>query len=340
MQGQFPAWVPEDARHYLTHTEGGRGIRDIARISGCHPSTVSRQVRRIELRRDDPLVDAALTELTEAVQRHDNELPDNTDAAADFERESLRALRRLGESGAVLAVAEAMEKAVVARDDGQGGIVRTGVVDVRTAQALALNGWIACRSSGRISRYGISASGRAALGQMLAASENRARSGQDTGFAEAQSVFKAARRAVGDKMAGEGQPPAGRARYGAVETPLQILSRRRDRDGKPFLSADLIAVGERLREDFELARTLGEDAKRRKSAAAESARQSVSRALAELGPGLSDVVLRCCCYLEGLEVTEKRMGWSARSGKIVLRIALQRLSRHYAESEPRERMIG
>jgi hypothetical protein len=43
------------------------------------------------------------------------------------------------------------------------------------------------------------------------------------------------------------------------------------------------------------------------------------------------MVLRCCCYLEGLEVAEKRMGWSARSGKIVLRIALTRLKRHYDE---------
>jgi len=41
------------------------------------------------------------------------------------------------------------------------------------------------------------------------------------------------------------------------------------------------------------------------------------------------VALRCCCYLEGLETAEKKMGWSARSGKIVLRIALHRLKRHY-----------
>ena len=44
--------------------------------------------------------------------------------------------------------------------------------------------------------------------------------------------------------------------------------------------------------------------------------------------------MRCCCCLEGLEAAEKRLGWSARSGKIVLRIALMRLHQHY------ERTLG
>ena len=48
-----------------------------------------------------------------------------------------------------------------------------------------------------------------------------------------------------------------------------------------------------------------------------------------LGPGLSDVVFRVCCFLEGLETAEKRLGWSARSGKVVLKIALERLALHY-----------
>mgnify|MGYP002652262663 CR=1 FL=1 len=36
-------------------------------------------------------------------------------------------------------------------------------------------------------------------------------------------------------------------------------------------------------------------------------------------------------FLEGIEMTERRLGWSARSGKIVLRLALMRLERHYVE---------
>lgn len=63
-----------------------------------------------------------------------------------------------------------------------------------------------------------------------------------------------------------------------------------------------------------------------------SAKAQVIKALVFLGPGLAEVALRCCCFLEGLEQTEKRMGWAARSGKVVLRIALQRLVLHYEDT--------
>ena len=59
--------------------------------------------------------------------------------------------------------------------------------------------------------------------------------------------------------------------------------------------------------------------------------QILAAALRELGPGMGDMCLRVCCFLEGIEMTERRLGWSARSGKIVLRLALQRLERHYRE---------
>jgi hypothetical protein len=137
-------------------------------------------------------------------------------------------------------------------------------------------------------------------------------------------------------------------RYNVAESPLVALSRRRDKDGRPFLSDRMLSAGERLREDFELAQmgprvaqnwdrflTAGDrGAFAGDGGMAEgpkAARDRVLAALTDLGPGLGDVVLRCCCFLEGLEVMERRMGWSARSGKIVLRIALQRLCRHYDE---------
>ncbi len=356
-----PTWVPEGAQRYLDHTESGRSIRDIARAAGCHASTILRQIRRVEMRRDDPLVDAALRSLAqthfapmaEASARYPApDYPSDEPEDDAFEREALRVLRRLCESGAVLAVAEDMDKAVVVRDSGDCGTTRTAVVDCKIAQALALKDWISCDNPGRISRYRITTSGRSALSHLLADSENRARAQSEFGMAEAQAPFQTV--GAGAKR----QPKASaRARYSTTESPLIALARRRDRDGKPFLDETLVGAGERLREDFELAQIgpqvtqnwdrfltgggrgdFTTDAPIGRGSS--GARDRVARALSDLGPGLSDVALRCCCYLEGLELAEKRMGWSARSGKIVLRIALQRLKRHYEEQTERDRMIG
>ena len=368
MDFTVPAWVPEGAQRYLAHTEAGRSIRDIARSAGCHASTILRQIRRIEMRRDDPLVDAALQSLAQSHFPSDEDpiaapapgvyAVGDEDAFSSeqetFDTEALRILRRLCETGAVLAVAEEMDKAVVVRDNAETGATRTAVVECATAQALALKDWISCDKPGRISRYRISAAGRAALSHLVAEAENRARSRSEFGMAEAQSPFVAAGAQAGGD---QGCTAPRRVRYSVSESPLIALSRRRDRDGKLFLDETLVSAGERLREDFELAQIgpqvaqnwerfltgggqngfmFGAETGRGSSAA----RDRVARALADLGPGLSDVALRCCCYLEGLEQAEKRMGWSARSGKIVLRIALQRLKRHYEDQSDQDRMIG
>ncbi|RBW61679.1 DUF6456 domain-containing protein [Ruegeria sp. A3M17] len=361
----IPAWVPEGAQRYLAHTETGQSIRDIARSVGCHASTILRQIRRIEMRRDDPLVDAALQALAEVhftdQQGRAGSLNEPlggqaNDAATkddEFNREALRILRRLCETGAVLAVAEEMDKAVVVRDTGDSGTARTAVVDCTIAQALALNDWISCDNPGRISRYRISSSGRSALSQLIAEAENKARARNEFGMAEAQSPFQP----HGEKRQDRSPHGARRIRYSAAESPLIALARRRDKDGKPFLDETLVGAGERLREDFELSQIGPQVAQNwdhfltaggRGSFAngtyagqgSSDARARVERALSDLGPGLSDVALRCCCYLEGLELAEKRMGWSARSGKIVLRIALQRLKRHYEDQAEKTRLIG
>jgi len=355
-----PSWVPQGAKLYLAHTEQGSSIRALARASGCHASTVLRRIRAYETRRDDPMVDEALRRLgcrittREKVGPLPQETAMNTDTdqtatevgevtEAQLRADGLRILRRLCEPGAVLAVAPQMEKAVVVRDGERSDATRTAVVDRPVAEAMALKGWIVCDAPGRIARYHITKAGRAALGGMVAEAENRA-----SGFGEAPAGFGGAQDATDDA-------PSRRIHYGAAESPLIALARRRGRDGARFIPDDLVRAGERLREDFELSqmgprvtqdwsRFLtspgGGDMSGGHERGFEAARRRVEGALHDLGPGLGDIALRCCCHLEGLERAEKRMGWSARSGKIVLRIALQRLKRHYDGLGEAGSMIG
>ena len=271
---------------------------------------------------------------------------DAVPGAAEIEREGLRILRRLAEAGTVLAVARDMEMGVVVRDGGEGGLPqRLAVVARSIAEAMALTDWIACESpEARVARYRITGAGRGALKRLMAAAENRAQ-----GFAESQA---------GLICIPPEDPALRHMRTMLAESPLVGLARRHDRDGQPFLNRDLVAAAERLREDFELSQ-----APRQGSADWEqflavalaeepdasalppprgpgspgvlAARERVCAAMGDLGPGLADVALRCCCLLEGLESLEKRMGWSARSGKIVLRIALQRLQHHYLRTQGR-----
>lgn len=359
LTADLPKWVPDAARHYIVHTEAGLSIRALARASACHPSTVLRQVRRFEGRRDDPLIDAALRTLSAQVSAREILKERNAKTMkmeclksetqqpveltqARIDQEAKRILRRLCEQGAVLAVAREMDTAVVVRMTPEGEQVRTAVVEREIAQAMALKDWITCPDpDGRVARYFITNLGRASLRRLTAQDENRA-----SGFSD--RTIDLTGDAGWDIAAIEGIGRGSHRPYPS-ESPLVGLARRRDRDGKPFLPRDLVAVGERLREDYELVEVglggtqsweaimSGEvpEAIKDGPKGAVDALDRIKAALTELGPGLGDVVLRCCCFLEGLEQTEKTMGWSARSGKIVLRIALQRLKRHYEETQGR-----
>lgn len=376
-QAEFPGWVPEASRRYLLHTEAGVSIRELARGEGCHASTILRQVRRVETRRDDPLFDEALEHLVTAilpasdlVTSH-HELKKEPKAMVDMprnfpkkqtqapdettvEREARRILRRLSESGAVLAVADKLGKAAVLRELPDGRSTRTAVLEREVAHAFALKDWIQRKgTAGKVTTYEISSAGRSALKRLLA-DETASREG----FAEAPTKFGDQHRDWGERTVSETKGSAKKIRYNVAESPLATLARRRTKDGKPFLAPELVSAGERLREDFELAQmgprvaqnwdkflTAGSDrgqfASHDGSNGPEGARARVAEALSDLGPGLGDMVLRVCCFLEGLETAERRMGWSARSGKIVLRIALARLRRHYDEKEgPYGAMIG
>lgn len=367
----LPDWLPDAVRVYLSHTAGGVSLRAIARRRGCHPSTILRQVRRFENRRDDPLIDDLLTRLDRAVRQSGasviggdpvarqigyspppdavrtpvSAVPDHPSPPAgstpnpmqrdavppQAEREMMAALRHMRHSEAVLVVAQDMPKAVVMRERGQAQSERLDVIDRHLAEVMALRNWITCRKPGRISCYAISAEGESALN---AADDQGDRDLADMG-------------ARGDR----------RIRYGQPESPVAILARRRDKSGDVFLDAALVSASDRLREDFITAQldrmpVLMADEFLRQIRArklqgpniappgTKAARQRVIAALQELGPGLADVALRCCCFQQGVEATEAELGWSARSGKIVLRIALQRLMRHYDHLGDTHQMIG
>ncbi|MEO0699148.1 MAG: DUF6456 domain-containing protein [Pseudomonadota bacterium] len=59
------------------------------------------------------------------------------------------------------------------------------------------------------------------------------------------------------------------------------------------------------------------------------AKDRFDRAMAEAGKGLEDVLWRVVCAGEGLPQAEKTLGWPARSGKLVLKLALDRVADFY-----------
>lgn len=137
-----------------------------------------------------------------------------------------------------------------------------------------------------------------------------------------------------------------KVRLNAAESPLNWLAQRKDRAGKPFLAPEQVEAGERLRRDFTSAgmtprMTPGYDGVPISAGGSRvflglnpaeaqlSARKRFVQALGSVGPELSDVLLRVCCFLEGIGEAERQLDWPARSGKIVLRIALDRLAFHY-----------
>lgn len=328
----LPPWVPQIARVYLAHTEAGVPMRALARRLGTHPSTICRQIRRVEHRRDDPLVDSALRSLGIKLQERGNAMTCLA-PVDDFSITPQIAviLNHLNVHGTVLALARDLDKAVVVRDGPEGSTDRIMIVDRDVATALALRDWIAPDDPNtRIVRYRLTPAGRVAL-------RDAAVSLPDIDLQKPDNMDAA--------------PQGRRVRYGAPETPLMHLARRKDHDGTSFLDDVHVKAGNRFREDYELARmdenapedwrcylTGTENCPDGQSPAMQ-AHIRTATAIATLGPGLGDVVICCCCDLEGLEKAEKTLGWAARSGKVVLRIALTHLARHY-EGQAQDPMIG
>ncbi len=121
-----------------------------------------------------------------------------------------------------------------------------------------------------------------------------------------------------------------------AESPIAWLHAR------GHLSERLFDAGERLRTDYERARlapsvtmrwnpvrvkTTGDGLTPGERQVAAKAR--FDGAIAAAGPGLSDVLWRVVCAGEALADAERALAWPARSGKLVLRIALDRVAHFY-----------
>ena len=256
-------YYAQAAACYLAHVEQGQSIRSIAVRTALHPSTILRRIRKIEAMRDDPIVDSFLASaagqdrvLIQNTESEANMTAQNhrfdQDGAHQIKSEEKRILRRMCETGAFLAVSKDLQKAVVMRQGANGAQTRTAVVDARLAGALTLNDWLRCSKSGRVTCYKVTSAGRAALKRMLAADEQK--KAVPPGFSEAPSVFSEQHKDWGERHVTEkGSPRPRKLRVNLAESPLTILARKKDKSGQPFLSQELLAAGERLREDFELA---------------------------------------------------------------------------------------
>ncbi|WP_241693684.1 DUF6456 domain-containing protein, partial [Caulobacter sp. SSI4214] len=135
----------------------------------------------------------------------------------------------------------------------------------------------------------------------------------------------------------------GTARRNLGESPIAWLARRRDREGRPWLTPIEAAAGERLREDFESLGTQGRmtmawdagprvEGGRPGLAPAErdtAARQRIAKALDAVGPGLRGILESVCLLGSALETAERSLKLPRRAGKTVLKLALQGLARHY-----------
>lgn len=340
---------------YIDHAVHGRSIRALVKESGVHPSTILRRVRKLEQRRDDPLVDEAIDALSNVQPKVKTRCGGvtlskcteltvtrkSTKSEPKYD-ELIRFLRNLEKKGAFLALASDMENALIMRELDDGEIIRVSVIGRSEAQLLALNDWVEAQKTGRVSRYTITNAGRMALKRMIAAQID------PTGMSEAPNVFGEQHKDWGIRIiAGADQAEPKQHKVNIADSPITLLARRKGKDGKSFLSADLVTAGERLREDFELSQ-MGQKTTQNwesfltgpvdggSTGAGNESRSSgaigrFKAAMAALGPGLGEIALYCCCMQQGMEIAEKRLGWSARSGKIVLRIALQRLRQHYDE---------
>jgi len=238
-------------------------------------------------------------------------------------RKVLETLNQLNKSGTVLAMASGMETAVVVRErkdlNDQTSTVNVMSIPSFVAEHMMNQEYITPTvNPGRVVRLVISPEGRQAIPRLTADQENLA-----------SSLTEKSPDEVPMNM-----------RYVADDSPIVGLARRRGPDGNHFLSPEEVAAGDRFREDFQLSETdkfIAENWAEQLldtevPAGVVMARSRLLGVLNDLGPDLAELTITVLGLNQGLEKTEKDFGWSARSAKIVLRIALRRMITYYDQN--------
>ncbi|HWV51209.1 DUF6456 domain-containing protein [Pseudorhodoplanes sp.] len=134
------------------------------------------------------------------------------------------------------------------------------------------------------------------------------------------------------------------AKFDEAESPLVWLARRKGADGRALIEPHQLLTGERLRADFTIAQMMPRTTSNWHAAVAGrhrdqssghltdrvvAARQRLRHALDAVGPEFSGLLIDICCFLKKLDTVERERQWPARSAKVVLQLALERLARHY-----------
>lgn len=239
--------------------------------------------------------------------------------AGQDRNERHRLLRHLAQPGCYAIASPLGCGRIALYREARGASLGAGYVSAETVTVLIADGEVAWSGAGKAARLAL-CGGAAAL-----PSTEEARSGT-------------------------GDPP--QPEFDERESPLLWLYRRSGKDGKPQISDEEFAAGERFRADITLAQmlprtTMNWDAAftpeqcgpgpRDVAGASDTslaARQRVRLACDKLGPELSGLVIDVCGFLKGLDLVEKERRWPARSAKVVLRIALATLATHYGLDRP------
>jgi hypothetical protein len=238
-----------------------------------------------------------------------------------------RLLEALAEAGARAAPSDLDAAALIVFAPRNGVTLARAQLPAKTAEEAAAAGLAQWEREGKSRWLRLTEAGRAHLRRLRTADPEL-------------DPFRAQHGAIERRTVEKGAPPI---LVNDAESPLAWLARRRGADGKPFLAPAQVEAGERFRRDFAQAQLQQRVTARWDEAAAArsgaggvvisdlalDARGRLSQACEAVGPDLFGLLADVCGYLEGLETVESRRGWPARSGKVVLTIALARLARHY-----------